>query len=263
MSPVILLVLALGQGVPAQVAPPPETATVVLLHGLGRTPGSMKPMEEALEANGYRVVNVGYPSREQAIEALVDTLDAALEGCCAEGPVHFVTHSLGGILVRAYAVRHGAERIGRVVMLSPPNAGSEVVDRLDGIPPVAWLLGPAFLQLGTDSAAVPAGLGPPPFEVGVITGDASLNPLFSWWLPGEDDGKVSVASARLEGAEFLVVPYTHAFIMRREEVIDQVVAFLRTGRFLPPREESARIEGSGGRALAGAGAREATSRHEG
>ena len=222
-------------------APGADTATVVLLHGLGRTALSMRPMERALEAAGYRVVNLGYPSRERSIPELVDTVRAAVDACCAGETVHFVTHSLGGILVRAYADRHGAARIGRVVMLSPPNAGSELVDRLAGIPPVDWLLGPAFLQLGTDSAGVPGSLGPPAFEVGIITGEATLNPLFSWWIPGPDDGKVSVASARLEGADdFLVVPYSHAFIMRNDEVVRQVLSFLGTGRFLedtadPPR----------------------------
>ncbi|HUG39734.1 MAG TPA: alpha/beta fold hydrolase [Longimicrobiales bacterium] len=216
-----------------QAAAGTDTATVILLHGLGRTTQSMLPMERALEGRGYRVVNLGYPSRTHSIAELVDTLDRALEVCCAGGvPVHFVTHSLGGILVRAYAARHGVARIGRVVMLSPPNAGSEVVDRLDDTPGLAWLLGPAFMQLGTDSTAVPRVLGPPEFEVGVITGEASLNPLFSWWLPGRDDGKVTVESARVDGAAgFLVVPYTHGFLMRREEVIEQVAAFLGTGRF--------------------------------
>lgn len=213
---------------------PADSPTVVVLHGLGRTPASMRPMEDALAAAGYRVVNLGYPSRHHEIGALTDTVHAALTACCADaGPLNFVTHSLGGILVRAYAERHGEGGIGRVVMLSPPNQGSEVVDRLDALPVFEWILGPAAVQLGTDSAGVPVRLGAPPFEVGIITGDASFNPLFSWWLPGPDDGKVSVSSARLEGADgFLVVPYTHAFIMRKEDVIAQVLSFLRDGRFV-------------------------------
>lgn len=230
----LALLAPASPGLTAQASGADTAGTVVLLHGLGRSPRSMRPLENALRDGGYHVVNLGYPSREHAVGALVDTLEAALGACCADATrLHFVTHSLGGILVRAYAARSGGDRIGRVVMLSPPNAGSEVVDRLEGVEPLGWLLGPAFVQLGTDSAALPAALGPPPFEVGIITGDATLNPLFSWWLPGRDDGKVSVESARLEGADgFLVVPYSHAFIMRREEVIIQVLAFLGSGRFL-------------------------------
>mgnify|MGYP001431498856 CR=1 FL=1 len=202
--------------------------TVVLLHGLGRTHRSMRPMEASLEAAGYRVVNLGYPSREHTVTALADTLAAALDRCCADdaGPVHFVTHSLGGIVVRQFLATHPFDRLGRVVMLSPPNQGSEIIDRL---PPelLDRVLGPAAAALSTDSTAVPARLPPAGFELGVITGDASINPLFSWWLPGEDDGKVSVESAWVEGTDdFLVVPYTHAFIMRRDQVMRQVLACL-------------------------------------
>lgn len=225
---------------PAAPVPDPGGAagageTVVLLHGLARTSRSMQPMERALEEAGYRVVNLGYPSREHTVAELADTLAADLERCCTDGdgPVHFVTHSLGGIVVRSFVATHRFDRLGRVVMLSPPNRGSEVVDRVP-TELLGRLLGPAAARLGTDSAAVPARLPPVPFELGVITGDASLNPLFSWWLPGEDDGKVTVESAWVEGTDaFLVVPYTHAFIMQREKVMEQVIAFLRTGAFQP------------------------------
>lgn len=209
-----------------------DSPTVVLLHGLGRTAESMRPVEDALTGAGYRVVNLGYPSRDAPIPALVDTVAAALDRCCGAGePVHFVTHSLGGILVRGYADRYGAARVGRVIMLSPPNHGSEVVDRLVGLPVLEWVLGPAAEQLGVTDG-VPTVLGPPEFELGIITGDASVNPLFSWWIPGPDDGKVSVESARLDGADaFLVLPYTHTFIMRKQEVIDEILSFLETGAF--------------------------------
>lgn len=207
--------------------------TVVLLHGLGRTPRSMAALERSLSEAGYRVVNLGYPSREHPVPALVDTLAADLEACCADGdgPVHFVTHSLGGILVRAYAAAHGPDRIGRVVMLSPPNHGSEVVDRLpEGL--LELIMGPAALQLGTDAEGVVHALPPVDFELGIITGNRGMNPLFSWWLPGDDDGTVTVESARVESADdFLVVPYSHTWIMSRDRVIEQVLTFLETGRF--------------------------------
>lgn len=229
-------VLALWAGMPAPASDAAGRSqaaeTVVLLHGLGRTQRSMEPLEKALESAGYRVENLGYPSRHHTIGALADSLAAELDRCCADArTLHFVTHSLGGILVRAWARGAGAERIGRVVMLSPPNQGSELVDQL----PESLLrvvLGPASVQLGTDSGSVPVRLPPVDFELGIITGDATLNPLFSWWIPGEDDGKVAVEDAWVEGADdFLVVPYTHAFIMRRDQVAEQVVAFLKSGAF--------------------------------
>lgn len=206
--------------------------TVVLLHGLGRTERSMARMAGALEEAGYRVVNLGYPSRDHAIEALADSLAVELERCCATvGTLHFVTHSMGGILVRAWVREHDPESLGRVVMLSPPNQGSDVAERLPE-ELVELLMGPAALQLGTDSASVPVRLPPVEFELGVIAGDASLNPLFSSWLPGEDDGMVAVESAWVDGATaFMIVPYTHTFIMYRDRVIEETLRFLETGRF--------------------------------
>lgn len=220
-----------------------ETAeTVVLLHGLGRTQRSMGALERALAAAGYEVVNLGYPSRHHTVRDLADTLAAELDACCSNptAPLHFVTHSLGGILVRAYSEAHGPDRIGRVVMLSPPNQGSEVVDRLPERL-LSLLVGPAGLQLGTDSTSLAHNLPAVDFELGIIAGDASINPLFSWWLPGEDDGTVTVASTRVEGAEdFLVVPYSHTWIMTRAPVIEQVLSFLETGRFRDPPAGSER-----------------------
>lgn len=239
MRRALLLVglLALSAGWSAAAARPPgprqeSGATVVLLHGLGRSELSMAPMARALEAEGYRAVNLGYPSRHYTVGALADTLAAELDRCCAGADtLHFVTHSLGGILVRLWAHDADPENLGRVVMLSPPNQGSGVVDRIPDRM-LELVLGPASVQLGTDTASIPVQLPPVDFELGIITGDATLNPLFSWWLPGEDDGLVAVESAWVEGADdFLVLPYTHTFIMQRGRVMDEVVSFLRTGRF--------------------------------
>lgn len=237
---VVLALAAVGGCSPApgearaQTPVDPDTtrATVVLLHGLGRTEWSMVPMARALESAGYRTVNLGYPSRDHTVSTLADTLAAEMARCCAGADtLHFVTHSLGGILVRIWAHETEPPNLGRVVMLSPPNQGSGIVDRLpDRLLRLA--LGPASLQLGTDSGSVPVRLPPVDFELGVITGDATLNPLFSSWLAGDDDGLVAVESAWVEGADdFLVVPYTHTFIMHRSRVMEEVITFLETGRF--------------------------------
>ena len=213
----------------------PEGAeTVIVIHGLGRTPASMAILVSRLEAAGYRVVSFGYPSRSEPIEVLVDRLGNEVALCCSDEAesVHFVTHSMGGVLTRAYLGRMPTPHEGRVVMLSPPSQGSEIVDAFSDTPMLQSVLGPAGSRLGTDSTGIAAQLGPPRFTLGIITGDRSLNPLGSWLIPGPDDGKVSVERARLEGAaDFIVVPASHTFIMNHREVAEQVVYFLREGRF--------------------------------
>ena len=206
---------------------------VILLHGLARTWRSMQPMQRALQSRGYAVVNRGYDSRAGGIETLAPAaIEAALERCVPDAPVHFVTHSLGGILVRQYLSRHPIDRLGRVVMLGPPNHGSEVVDRLGAWPGFRLLNGTAGLQLGTAGDSVPRRLGRADFDLGVIAGTRSVNLLLSCLIAGRDDGKVSVASTRLEGMnDHLEMAVTHPFMMRNRAVIAQVLHYLRHGRF--------------------------------
>jgi pimeloyl-ACP methyl ester carboxylesterase len=218
----------------------PGSECVVLLHGLARTSASMADMADALQQEGYSVSNIDYPSREKPIAELAAS--AVAEGvrrCREQGAerIHFVTHSLGGILVRAYLAEETIPELGRVVMLAPPNQGSPVVDEFSGVPGYEWLNGPAGFQLGTDAESVPLKLGPANFEVGIIAGDVSVNPILSTAFDKPNDGKVAVADTRLEGMkDFLVVHHSHPFIMQSDEVIEQTLHFLRFGSF---RHESA------------------------
>ena len=207
---------------------------VVLLHGLGRTHRSMKGLEKYLTDQGFEVYNIGYPSTRYPVERLAEDLREKLRGCCRGkgGRIHFVTHSLGGILLRCYMNRYPLEHPGRVVMLSPPNQGSEVVDRLKNTFLFRIVMGPAGGQLGTDPKSLPNRLGPVGFELGVIAGTGSRFALFSSLIPGENDGKVAVERARVEGMkDFLTVPRGHTFIMDAPEVSFQVVHFLENGVF--------------------------------
>ena len=208
---------------------------VVVLHGLARTSDSMSRMVHALETAGYHVCNVSYPSRKHSIEVLAaDFVAPAARACRASetDAVHFVTHSLGGIVVRELAKSHTDLSIGRVVMLSPPNHGSEVVDRLGTLSLFTLINGPAGLQLATDEASMPRSLGPAAFDVGIITGSRTVNPILSLMIPGTDDGKVSIESAKLPGMrDFRVIPASHPFIMNNEHAIRQTLAFLAEGRF--------------------------------
>ncbi len=210
---------------------------VVLLHGMGRRRGSMRTLDKALIKTGYTTINLTYPSRHKTVEALAaSVIPDRIERCEALGAerIHFVTHSLGGIVLRYYAAQASIGKLGHVVMLSPPNQGSELVGHEQVDEFTRNIGGPASHQLGTDSQSIPMQLGPVDFTLGVITGDRPMlwDTFFSSLIPGGDDGKVSVERARVEGmTDFLVLPYSHTFIMTQPEVIHQVLYFLQAGRF--------------------------------
>ena len=214
---------------------------VILLHGLVRSNSSMEKIEEKLLSEGYKVVNHDYPSRDFTIAELATIeIPKAIGVCHIFQPekIHFVTHSLGGILIRYYLEHNEVDDLGRVVMLSPPNQGSEAVDELANMPGFNTLNGPAGGELGTDGNSVPVNLGVADFEVGIITGNESVNLILSQLIPGEDDGKVSVENAKLEGmTDFLVMPHSHTFIMKSDDVIDQILYFLQNGLFDHSKDE--------------------------
>lgn len=230
----LLLGCCLSMGVGVAHA---QQECVVLLHGLARVSNSMGELEQKLGRAGYIAVNINYPSRRYAVDVLAnDAVGRGLTACREQqAPViHFVTHSLGGILLRYYQQHHGIPELGRVVMLGPPNQGSKLVDSLLPLPGFEFFTGPTGAALGASSGSIVDGLEPVDFDLGVIAGDTNLNPFNFFIMPGPNDSIVSVASTKVEGMhEHLVLPVTHTLMMRNNEVIDNTIHYLKTGSFIP------------------------------
>ena len=237
------LLLGLTLILPALAVPADEhvslerhQACVVLLHGLWRSGLSMLPVEWHLEGEGFATVNVTYPSLSHTIPELADrAVSQGVTECRERGfaTIHFVTHSLGGILVRQYLASRHIDGLGRVVMLGPPNQGSRMADFfLDN--PVTELYQPVALeQLGTGSDSVPLALGPVDFELGVIAGTINRRSFLPGVPVGVSDGTVSVAETVVPGmVDFLLVPAGHTFIMWNAEALEQTSHFLKNGSFV-------------------------------
>lgn len=209
--------------------------TIVLVHGLGRTSRSLWLLALFARQRGYDVIAWDYPSRRGTIAAHAGALDRDLSATLRARPgrIHFVTHSLGGLLLRAYLGEVSLPTLGRIVMLAPPNNGSEVADRLLCSRAFQWFTGPAGQELKTGVGGAAASLPMIDAEVGIIAGDRCVNPVFGRWIGAPNDGKVSVSSTRLPGMrDHVIVRSGHTLLPWRTQAIRQVFAFLETGRFL-------------------------------
>ncbi len=202
--------------------------TIVLLHGLGRTHRSMWPMAFAARRRGYRVINWRYRSTRRTIAAHAADFVRDVAPRLASAPrVHFITHSLGGIIVRQILATHDLPNLGRVVMLAPPNGGSEVADVLA---PFVSCMKPVR-ELGTEG--ITRMLPSPTYPLGVIAGSRSHIRLFSRWMNHvPNDGVVAVDRTRVDGMrDFLVLARTHTFLPWSPDAIGQAMRFLENGRF--------------------------------
>ncbi len=193
----------------------------------------MATLAERIGEAGYTVYNVDYPSTEGRPGELVAIVRDRFRSCCSNAArVHFVTHSLGGILTRIFLGESRPRNLGRVVMIAPPNRGSEIVDLLGRFGLFQRWFGPTAMELQTDRNGLTQHLPSPDYEIGVIAGDWPINPLGAVVIPGRDDGGVSVEGARIPGmADFLTVHRSHGFITRAPEVAAQALYFLKTGAF--------------------------------
>ncbi len=190
-------------------------------------------MEHKIRRDGYEVLNVGYPSNKYDITALAEEhVNQALLKARATGAerIHFVTHSMGGIIVREYLSKHQPEDLGKVVMIAPPNHGSEVVDRIGHWKLFIATHGPAGQQLGTNgyTKELPAA----DYELGVIAGSRSINWINSLMISGANDGKVSIASTKLSGMkDHKIIASTHPTLLWNKKCTNAVLNFLKAGSF--------------------------------
>ena len=211
---------------------------VILLHGISRTALSFRKMQAALEAAGFATLNIDYPSRHHALEALGEHIRPAVALFAAgiEGQLHFACHSMGGLLARVTISRYRPERLGRVVMLGTPNGGSEIADRLNNVFLYRAWFGPAGAQLGTRRDAATSALFPPvDYPVGIVAGNRSVDPIASRFLPKPHDGRVSVENTKLDGmADHVVIATSHPWLPGNCVAITQTIAFLRDGKFSRP-----------------------------
>ncbi len=210
-----------------------KAESVVLLHGLVRSSKAMNKMAKELRADGYIVINHDYPSTSAVIEKLTEQVFYSLEPQIKDAEiVHFVTHSMGGIILRQYLENHELPNLGRVVMLAPPSRGSEVPDKLGNIFLYQWINGPAGNQLGTGTNSLVHQLKTPEFELGIIAGDRTINPFLSMLIPGPDDGKVSLARVKPRiYTDYVQLHVTHPCMVWNDEVIEQTKHFLKHGSF--------------------------------
>lgn len=232
---VLAVFLTLRSAPPSLAAAAAPTETVVLLHGVAMPAFVMHRIARTLRAEGYRVINLSYPSRTMPIEEIARAfLPAQLRAHGVESAprLHFVAHSMGGLVVRLYLRDHRPANLGRVVLIAPPNHGSVAADGAVQQSALRWLLGINLTRLGTGDAGIARTLGPADCEVGIIAGNTALNPLFRRQLRGPHDGAVTVESAKLEGMrDFIVLPHSHTLILWRADTIAHVLAFLRHGHF--------------------------------
>lgn len=213
-----------------QSLPPMNGEAVVLLHGIFRSSKAMRKVQLRLEKDGYLVVPFDYPSTRVDIAASAGMLGQVVDSLEGVEKISFVTHSMGGLVVRSWLGAGGDVRAKRLVMIGTPNKGAEVADILKDWHLYRLILGPAGQQLVAHKAGVIARLSVPEIPFAVIAGGKGDSDGYNPLIPGDDDGLVAVSSALLEGAEdSLTLPVLHSLLPYNADVIDAVSNYIDRG----------------------------------
>ena len=206
---------------------------VIILHGITRSNKHMQKLATYLQKDGFDVINLSYPSTTHKIEDLTEIINKEISQRTPEKKrIHFIGYSMGGLMVRALIHKYNYKNLGKVVQLAPPNQGSELADFVKNFWPYKKIFGPAGQQLITDQSAVKHIFGEVNYELGIIAGNATIDPISSAIIPGENDGKVAVERTKLEGMkDHIVVSASHTFFPFNKEVQKQTLYFLKNGNF--------------------------------
>jgi len=217
-----------------------EGGKVVLLHGLGRSWRAMNPLARKLRDAGFSTLNLPYPSLVKPLDWILDHVGTQVVRFAEGEPVHFVTHSLGGILTRMLLAREHEWTAGRLVMMAPPSSGSEIIDWASKRMLFKPFLSPAARALASDVLPGHLPTLPQGQETLVIMGSRCSIPFFRHLLGPDNDGIVSVSRGRVEGASgFSVVDADHTFIQIHPDAVRQTIDFLKEGRCPAPLSGSA------------------------
>ncbi len=209
---------------------------VVLLHGIFKSSRQMNKMAKYLTKDCYKVINISYPSTKKSLSEIADQVWQEVKTKTADdknSKIHFVGYSMGGLVTRATLNKYKPKNIGRVVLIATPNHGSEVADFFDGLWLYDKIAGPAGHELITNQEDFKNVLGSPYYEVGVLAGNFSIDLLSSLLIEGDDDGKVSLESAKVENmTAYKVISASHFSIARKKITILETMHFLKHGKFL-------------------------------
>ena len=228
---IIFLIFAFGCGhIPLQEG---GEESVIVIHGFARRARSMDIIAAEIHKAGYEVRNVDYASLNQNITDIKEDVFEKFNQYISENQnkkIHFVGHSLGGLLIRSYLGENKINNLGSVVLMGTPNKGTPLVNEYQDKWYFSWL-GPVVSELGVDTSDFLKTLQAPYYTVGVIAGNKPYT-RFATSLKGSNDGMLTVESAQLEGMrDFIVIDVNHASMKRNPRVIEQVIHFLKHSQF--------------------------------